>query len=154
VTATIESVRKSVTVAAPPERAFEVFTQMTSWWPRKSHHISDAGDAEAILEPREGGRWYERDQDGAECTWGYVIAWEPPERVVLAWQLTGEWKYDPDFVTEVEVRFTDEGDGRTRVDLEHRDIDRYGEGAEQVRTALSGEGGWSELLGLFAAELA
>jgi uncharacterized protein YndB with AHSA1/START domain len=150
-TATIESVRKSVTVAAPPERAFEVFTAgMTDWWPRDSHHISDADDARAILEPREGGRWYEIDQNGVECDWGYVIAWDPPHRLVLAWQLTGEWKYDAGFVTEVEVTFTPEGDG-TRVDLEHRDLDRYGDGADEVRAALGSDRGWTGLLDTFAA---
>jgi uncharacterized protein YndB with AHSA1/START domain len=153
-TATTESVRKSVTVAASPERAFEVFTtQMSEWWPRKSHHISDADEARAILEPREGGRWYEVDKDGVECDWGYVLAWEPPRRLVLAWQLTGEWKYDPALVTEVELTFSADGDG-TRVDLEHRDLDRYGDAAAQVRAAVSGEGGWSGLLQLFAERLA
>ena len=152
-TSTMESVRKSVTVAASQERAFEVFTAgHASWWPKRSHHISDAEEADAILEPRAGGRWYERDQNGAECDWGYVIEWDPPQRVVLAWQLTAEWRYDPDFSTEVEVRFIPEGAGRTRVELEHRDIERFGEAAEGVRTALSGDGGWSELLAAYAAK--
>lgn len=149
-TATIESVRKSVTVAASQERAFEVFAhEHTSWWPTDSHHISDAERADAILEPREGGRWYERDQNGVECDWGYVITWDPPHRLVLAWQLTAEWRYDPNFLTEVEVRFIAEGPDRTRVELEHRDIERFGPAAEPVRTALSGNGGWSQLLAAY-----
>ena len=142
-------VRKSISVKAPPERAFEVFTaQMTRWW-HPDHHIGKSPLKAAVVEPRVGGRWYEVGEDGTTCDWGKVLVWEPPARVVFAWQLTGEWKYDPEFVTEVEVRFIPEGSG-TRVELEHRNIEPYGEHAEAVRASLDSPGGWAGGLGLFA----
>jgi uncharacterized protein YndB with AHSA1/START domain len=144
-------VRKSVHVAASPDRAFEVFTGgIGRWWP-KSHKIGQADLDRPVIEPRAGGRWYELDVDGAECELGKVAVWEPPARLVLVWQLTPEFKYDPDLITEVEVTFTAEGDG-TRVDLEHRDLERMGEKAEAMRETVSGPGGWPALLQLFADE--
>jgi uncharacterized protein YndB with AHSA1/START domain len=142
-------VRKSILVKAPPERAFEVFTTgIGRWWPQ-SHHIGKAEMQDAIMEPRAGGRWYERGADGSECEWGRVLAWEPPQRVVLAWQLAADWQYDPNLVTEVEVRFTPEGNG-TRVDLEHRNLERFGDHADAVRAQIDSEGGWGLILQLFA----
>ena len=144
------SVTKAITVEAPIERAFSVFTEgFDSWWPR-THHIGDADLAEAVIEPREGGRFYERSVDGGECEWGRVLAWDPPSRVVLAWQLTSEWKYDRDFLTEVEVRFTAHGPARTRVELEHRNLERYGDDLEKVRDAVGSDGGWGGLLRTYA----
>jgi uncharacterized protein YndB with AHSA1/START domain len=146
------SIRRSVTVDVDREQAFTVFTEgFDSWWMR-SHHIGAAELEVAIIEPREGGRWYERDIDGSECDWGYVISWEPPGRVVLAWQINGEWKYDPTLVTEVEVTFTEEGGSRTRVDLEHRHLDRLGEAAARMRAVFDSDGGWPGLLRLFAQQ--
>jgi uncharacterized protein YndB with AHSA1/START domain len=148
------SVRKSVTVEASQARAFEVFTSgFDGWWPR-SHHIGEAEMAEAVIESHEGGRWYEKDVDGSECDWGYVIAWQPPERVVLAWQLDGEFHYDADLVTEVEVRFVADGPDRTTVELEHRHLDRFGGTREQARAALDSDGGWGGLLPMFATAAA
>ena len=142
-------VRKSIRVSAPADRAFEVFTAgIGRWWP-KSHKIGPADLDRPIIEPREGGRWYERDVDGTECEIGKVLVWDPPARLVLAWQLDPEWKYDPDLITEVEVTFTPDGDG-TRVDLEHRNLERMGEGAPAVREAVGGPGGWGGLLELYA----
>ena len=142
-------VRKSVFVKAQPQRAFEVFTSgIGRWWP-PSHHIGKAGMQDAIIEPRAGGRWYERGVDGSECEWGRVLAWEPPQRVVLAWQLNADWQFDPHLVTEVEVRFTPEGEG-TRVDLEHRNLERFGERADTVRGQIDAEGGWGLILQNFA----
>jgi uncharacterized protein YndB with AHSA1/START domain len=142
-------VRKSILVKAPPERAFEVFTAgIGRWWPR-SHHIGKAELQDAIIEPRAGGRWYERGADGRECDWGRVLAWEPPQRLVLAWQISADWQYDPNLVTEVEVRFTPEGEG-TRVDLEHRNLERFGDKAEIVRGQIESEGGWGLILHNFA----
>ena len=142
-------VRKSVHVKAPPARAFDVFTNgMGRWWPR-SHHIGQAEMRDAIMEPRAGGRWYERGEDGRECEWGRVIAYEPPLRVVLAWQVSADWQYDPDLVTEVEVRFTPDGEG-TRVDLEHRNLERFGDKAETMRSQIDAEGGWGLILQRFA----
>lgn len=142
-------VRKSIRVAAPPDRAFDVFTAgIGRWWP-KSHKIGPADLDRPIMEPREGGRWYERDVDGTECDIGKVLVWDPPARLVLAWQLGPEWKFDPELITEVEVTFTPDGDG-TRVDLEHRNLERMGERASAVREAVGGPGGWGGLLELYA----
>jgi uncharacterized protein YndB with AHSA1/START domain len=135
---TIEPIRKHITVAAPQERAFRVFTQnMTAWWP-KEHHLSRTSDLKQIgLEERVGGRWFEICEDGSECNWGKVLAWDPPRRVVLAWQINGAWTYDPDFVTELEVTFTVEGPKQTRVELEHRNLERFGADAATIRESLA-----------------
>ena len=142
-------VRKSIRVKAAPARAFETFTAgMGRWW-MKSHSIGTSPQQDVVMEPRAGGRWFERGEDGSECPWGHVIAWEPPSRVLLAWQINGEWKYDPALTTEVEVRFIPDGSG-TRVELEHRNLERFGAVAEQIRGQLDSEGGWSGLLERFA----
>lgn len=144
-------VRKSIFVEASPDHAFEVFTAgIGRWWP-KSHKIGPSDLDRPIIEPRSGGRWYELDVDGTECEIGKVAAWEPPTRLLLIWQLTPEFKFDPDLITEVEVLFTPE-DGGTRVDLEHRDLERMGDKAEAMRETVSGPGGWPALLQLFADE--
>jgi uncharacterized protein YndB with AHSA1/START domain len=146
-------VRKSIHVAAAPEHAFDLFTNgIGRWWP-KTHKISNAELDRPVIEPRAGGRWYERAVDGSECDIGKVLVWEPPARLVLIWQLTPEFAYDPDLITEVEVLFTPEGTG-TRVDLEHRDLERMGEKAEAMAKSVGGPGGWPALLALFADESA
>ena len=142
-------VRKSIFVNAPQEHAFEVFTSgIGRWWP-KSHHIGKGELDRPIIEPKSGGRWYELDLDGSQCDIGKVLAFEPPTRVVLIWQLNAEFAYDPDLVTEVEVQFTPEGSG-TRVSLEHRNLERLGDTADKMREAVDAPGGWSGLLKLFA----
>ena len=147
----IESIRRSVVVPAARERAFEVFTSgMTGWWP-SDHHIGSAPIEQIVIEPREGGRWYTRHTDGSETSTGYVAAWEPPERVVVTWQISAEWKYDPSLVTTVEVRFVAEGPDRTRVELEHRDLDRFGPDAERMHETFSAPGAWDSTLAAFAA---
>ena len=157
-TATVDDppVRKSITVKASVERAFEVFTAgIDSWWPR-THHIGKSPMKHAIVEGRTGGRCYTEQVDGTECDWGTVLVWEPPHRFVMAWQITGaHWQYEPDLSksSEVEVRFTPEADGSTRVDLEHRCFNRYGADAETMRTAVSSPNGWGGLLDLFAKRL-
>ena len=146
------AVRKSITVAAPLALAFEVFTaRIESWWPMASHHIGDAACAAVVIEPRPGGRWYERGVDGTECDWGRVLAYDPPARLVLSWLLDHEFEPDPDpaNASEVEVTFTREGDG-TRVELEHRGFERRAEGGAQVAESVAGEGGWSGLLVAYA----
>lgn len=144
-------VRKSIFVQAPPERAFDVFANgIGRWWP-KSKKISQADLDQPVIEPHAGGRWYELGVDGSECEIGKVAVWDPPSRLLLIWQLNAEWKFDPQLETEVEVLFTREGSG-TRVDLEHRKLERLGETWEGMRQAIDSPGGWSGLLALFAEE--
>ena len=144
--ATIAPVRYSVTVPIPADQAFTLFTGgFNTWW--IGHHIGQADLAEAVLEPREGGHWYERDVDGSECDWGTVVTFQPPERLVVTWQIDSHLQYDADRAraSEVEVLFA-EKDGHTRVDLEHRYLERHGEGADVVARYVSGEGGWTPIM--------
>jgi uncharacterized protein YndB with AHSA1/START domain len=144
------SVSKTVTVNAPIEKAFRVFTEgFDTWWPR-GHHIGKADLKQAVIEGKEGGRWYEVGVDGNECDWGRVLAWDPPTRLVLAWQLSASWEYDPELLTEVEVRFEAEGPSLTRVQLEHRNLDRYGDAREEMLSQFDSDGGWSGLLERYA----
>jgi len=145
--ATDTSVRTSHVVEAPIERAFSVFTEgMGSWWPPE-HHIIEADLAEMVFEPREG-----RGVDGSECRWARVLAYEPPHRVVFSWDINTQWKLetDPEKTSEVEVRFVAESANQTRVELEHRNLERHGEGWEQMRDAVGSPGGWGGGLGRFA----
>ena len=147
------SVRKSISVKATVERAFAVFTQeFNSWWPR-SHKLFEADLASAIIEGKTGGRCYQRAVDGSECDWGKVMVWEPPRRLVVAWQLDGQWQYDPDLAhaSEVEITFTPDAGGYTRVDLEHRHFERHGSSGEQVKTGVDSQMGWGGLLEAYAA---
>lgn len=147
-------VRKSVTVQASVERAFDVFTQgFGRWWPA-SHTIGKSPMKNAVIEPQAGGRWYEIGEDGSECQWGDVLAWEPPTRLLLAWRIGGDWQYRKDLLTEVEVRFVLVNEGATRVELEHRLLENMGEGAESMRQVFESEGGWSGILAGYAAEVA
>ena len=148
-------VRKTITVKASVERAFQVFTEgIDTWWPR-THHIGKSPMTKAILEGRPGGRCYSLQEDGTECDWASVTTWDPPNRVVLAWQITHLWGYQPDLslASEVEIVFTDLGDGQTRVDLEHRGFERMGPGGDVMRTAVSSQGGWGTLLQLYGTAL-
>jgi uncharacterized protein YndB with AHSA1/START domain len=150
----VEPVRKQIVVAAPQERAFRVFTQnVDAWWP-KSHHIGKTPMKAAVIEPKVGGRWYEVGEDGAECDWGKVLVWEAPRRIVLCWQISAEWKYDATLETEVEVTFTAEGSRSTRVNLEHRNLERFGEAADKLRTSFDSPGGWAGILESFAGKAA
>jgi uncharacterized protein YndB with AHSA1/START domain len=154
--ATGTAVRKSIVVEAPAERAFEVFTeQMGTWWPA-DHHILEAELAEMVLEPRAGGRVYDRGVDGSECQWARVLAYEPPSRLVLSWDINLDWKIETDYerTSEVQVLFVPEGEGRTRVELEHRNIERHGEDWEKMRDAVSSDGGWGRILEDFGARVA
>jgi uncharacterized protein YndB with AHSA1/START domain len=145
-------VNRSVVVKAEVERSFAAFTgRMGRWWPR-THSIGAAPLADVVVEPRVGGRWYERSTDGAECEWGKVLAWEPPGRLILAWQLDANWKYDPALVLEVEITFTALQGGMTRVDLEHRNLERYGDKAAAVRDMIGSDRGWLGILKSFVAD--
>jgi hypothetical protein len=142
------SVVKTVTVRAGQQHAFKVFTAgFATWWP-SSHHIGKADMAEAVMEQREGGRWYERGVDGSECDWGSVLVYDAPNRVVLSWHLNGEWAYDPDptKASEVEVRFIAEGPDVTRVELEHRHFERHGGDWAALARGVGGDGGWAGIL--------
>ena len=147
----LASVTKTVVVNVDQQRAFEVFTTgIDSWWPR-SHHIASSPLKESVIEPREGGGWYGLCEDGTKDYAGRVLAWNPPDSVILAWQITGEWRYDPDFVTEVEVHFIPETPNRTRVELEHRNLDRFGAHQSQMTETFTSDGGWNGLMQMFAA---
>ena len=145
------SVKKHMNVEAPQAVAWRVFTEkMGKWWPLSAYKIGKVNAVDAILEPRAGGRWYERGEDGSVCQWGSVLVWEPPSRLVLSWDITADWQYDPELKTEIEIRFTAEGTSRTRVELEHRCLDRYGARREEMRRVFDTEGDWGRLLQGFA----
>ena len=146
-------VKKTLVVAASPQKAFDVFTAgFDRWWPR-SHSIGESPLRTAVLEGRNGGRWYGLLENGAEAEWGDVLAWDPPNRLLLAWRIGADWKYDPALLTEVEVVFTPEGEG-TRVNFEHRLLENMGAEGEGARATFDSEGGWTGLLQMFAAEAA
>jgi len=146
-------VRKSVRVGVPIQRAFSVFVeQMETWWPAE-HHIGAQPFETIFVEPRAGGRWYERDVQGNECNWGQVLAWAPPDRVAFSWHLAPpEWKFNPDLdkASEVEIRFTAEGPSSTLVELTHSHLERHGEDFEQMRAMMDGPGAWVNTLAAFA----
>lgn len=150
------SVHTSITVQAPIARAFSMFTEgIATWWP-PDHHILEAELAEMVFEPHVGGHVYDRGVDGSECRWARVLAYEPPIRVVISWDINLRWQIesDPEKTSEVEVRFTAEGPDRTRVELEHRNLDHHGEGWERMRDAVGSPGGWDLTRFAAAAETA
>ena len=145
------AIAKTFTVRATPERAFAIFTDgFDRWWP-KTHSIGNSPLKKAVLEPGVGGRWYGLHEDGSEGLWGDVLAWEPPTRLVLAWRITHQWGYDPNLLTEVEVRFTALPGGETRVDFEHRGLERFGDSDAAAQTRVSMDGGWGMILESFTA---
>ena len=149
------SVRVSVEVHAPIERAFQVFTAgIGSWWD-PTHHILQAELAEMVFEPRVGGHVYDRGVDGSECRWARVLVYQPPHRVVFSWDVSAQWQLETDLekTSEVEVRFTAEGPERTRVELEHRNLERHGAGWEQMRDAVGSPGGWPAGMHSFAERI-
>ncbi len=145
-------VRKSVRVKVPVERAFSVFVeQMETWWP-PAHHIGEELFQSIIVEPRVGGRWYERDAKGRACDWGTVLAWDPPRKVAFSWHLGPDWKFNADLAkaSEVEIKFTAEGPAATFVELEHSKLERHGEGYERLREMLDTPDAWAGTLAAFA----
>jgi len=125
---------------------------MAGWWPAE-HHILEGELGEMVVERRAGGRMYDRGVDGTECTWGRVLAYEPPDRFVFSWNISLRWQIetDPQRCSEVEVRFVADGDARTRVELEHRHLERHGDGWEAMRDAVGSPDGWGKGLRQFAA---
>src|SRR3954467_14308438 len=145
------AVRSSIVVDALIDRAFTVFTEgIGSWFPPE-YNLLPVPIVDRVFEPRVGGRIYDRGEDGSECHWARVLAFEPPARVVFSWDIGPQWQIetDPANTSEVEVRFTEEAPDRTRVDLEHRHLDRHGDGWEHTRDAIAGEGGWATCLQAF-----
>jgi uncharacterized protein YndB with AHSA1/START domain len=156
VQATDAAVQASIVVDAPIERAFEVFTaQIGTWWPPE-HHLLQSELAEMVFEPHVGGYVYDRGTDGTECRWARVLAYEPPARVAFTWDISPAWQIESDLArtSEVEVRFVAETPARTLVVLEHRHLDRHGDGWEQLRDAVRSPDGWMVGLNRLAARLA
>lgn len=151
----IAPVRKTITVRATPERAFRVFTEgVDTWWPR-THHIGKSPMKRVVIEAHAHGRCYSEQVDGTECDWGRILVWEPPHRFVLAWQVSPNWEYESELAksSEVEVRFTPEPNGVTRVDLEHRHFERHGGDANALRMVFDGPEAWSGMLRLFQSQV-
>jgi uncharacterized protein YndB with AHSA1/START domain len=149
------TIRHEITVDAPIERAFAVFTEDFGSFKPRDHNLLPVDIAETVFEPRAGGRLYDRGVDGSECTWARVLAYEPPDRVVFSWDISPRWQIetDPERTSEVEVRFVAETPERTRVELEHRHLDRHGDGWESVRAGVDSGGGWPLYLERFAGLL-
>jgi len=149
------AVQTSIVVDAPTDRAFTVFTEgIGTWWP-PDHHLLTAELAEMVFEPRVGGYIYDKGVDGSECRWARVLAYEPPNRVVFSWNINVSWELETDLTkaSEVEIRFVEEGPDRTRVELEHRHLDRHGDGWEAMRDAVGSSNGWGFIVERFAARL-
>ncbi|HET6731716.1 SRPBCC family protein [Mycobacterium sp.] len=138
------TVRHDVVVNAPVDRAFRVFTEQFGDFKPREHNLLSVPIAETVFEPRVGGHIYDRGVDGSLCRWARILAYEPPTRVVFTWDIGPTWQLETDLTrtSEVEVRFYAESDGRTRVELEHRHIERHGEGWESVAAGVDGEAGW------------
>ena len=147
------SVHASIVVDAPIERAFQVFTQDFGKFKPAEHNMLGVEIAETVFEPRVGGRLYDRGEDGSECRWARVLAYEPPSRLVLSWNISPQWQIetDPAKTSEWEVRFVAETSQRTRVEIEHRNLDRHGGGWEGVRDGVGGDQGWPLYLSRYAA---
>ena len=149
------TVRREIVVAAPVDRAFRVFTEHFDQIKSREHNMLAVPIAESVFEPRAGGRVYDRGEDGSECVWGHVLAYEPPDRIVFSWDIGPTWQLetDPARRSEVEMRFIAESDTRTRVELEHRHLDRHGEGWEGVAMGVGADDGWPMYLNRFAAAI-
>ena len=146
------TVRAQVIVDAPVDRAFRVFTEQFDKIKPREHNMLAVDIAETVLEPRVGGRIYDRGVDGSECQWARVLAFEPPDRIVFSWDISPRWQIetDPEKFSEVEVRFVAESPDRTRVELEHRNLDRHGDGWQAARDGVAADDGWPLYLRRFA----
>lgn len=145
-------VKQSIVVEAPIERAFKVFTEEFGSFKPREHNLLGVVIAETVFEPRVGGHIYDRGVDGSECRWARVLAYEPPDRVLLSWDISPQWRIetDPEKSSEWEVRFIAETANRTRVELEHRKLERHGDGWEGVRDGVDGDQGWPLYLRRYA----
>jgi uncharacterized protein YndB with AHSA1/START domain len=150
--APLTAVRRSLVVQATIEVAFKVFTEQFDRIKPREHNLLGVEIAETVFERRVGGCLYDRGADGSECRWARVLAYEPPHRLLISWDISPRWEIepDPDKTSEVEVRFVPEGANRTRVELEHRNLDRHGDGWPTLRDGIGGEGGWPLYLQRFA----
>jgi uncharacterized protein YndB with AHSA1/START domain len=150
------AVTKEIVVNAAIEDAFHVFTARFGDFKPREHNLLGAPITETVFEPKVGGHIYDRAEDGSECHWARILAYEPPSRVVFSWDIGPAWQVeqDPENTSEVEVRFTADGPTRTRVELEHRNLDRHGAGWEGVREGVDGEAGWPLYLQRYAELLA
>jgi uncharacterized protein YndB with AHSA1/START domain len=150
------SVRHAVVVNAPIERAFSVFTEDFGSFKPREHNLLSVEIAETVFEPRAGGRLYDRGVDGSECNWARVLVYEPPDRVVISWDINPQWQIETDLekTSEVDIRFIAEAPERTRVELEHRNLDRHLDGWEAVRGGVDSDGGWPLYLSRFAERVA
>ena len=151
--ATSTVVRRQIVVQAPIERAFAVFTERFGDFKPPEHNLLKAPIAETVFEPRVGGHIYDRAVDGSECRWARILAYQPPDRVVFSWDISPQWQIEtePDNTSEVEVRFIAEAPGRTRVELEHRNIDRHGPGWQSVADGVANDAGWPLYLARYGA---
>jgi uncharacterized protein YndB with AHSA1/START domain len=146
------TVRHSIVVNAPIEQAFKVFTEDFGQFKPPEHNLLGVEIADTIFDARVGGHVYDLGVDGSECRWARILAYEPPHRVVISWDISPYWQIetDPDKTSEVEVRFIAESPQRTKVELEHRNLDRHGEGWEGVREGVNGDQGWPLYLQRYA----
>lgn len=137
-------VRQQVTVDLAADRAFALFTEQFDKIKPREHNLLGVPIAESVFEPRAGGAVYDRGTDGSTCRWARVLSFEPPSRFVISWDINPRWEIetDPGRCSEVEVRFVAESEDRTRVELEHRHLDRHGEGWESERDGVLGQNGW------------
>ena len=146
------TLRKQITVEVPIDKAFRVFTEgFDNWWPR-THHIGKPAMKQAVMEMKQGGRWYEIGVDGSTCEWGKVLKVDPPTRLLLSWQIDANFQAAPNLETEVEVTFLSEGPNRTLVTLLHKHLDRFGADYEKIMGSIGSDGGWLGLMKVFAAE--
>jgi uncharacterized protein YndB with AHSA1/START domain len=148
----VTTVRHSVVVDAPIDKAFKVFTEDFGRFKPPEHNLLGVEIADTVFEARVGGSLYDRGLDGSQCRWARVLAYEPPHRLVISWDISPYWQIetDPDKASEVEVRFISESPDRTKVELEHRHLDRHGEGWESVREGVDGDQGWPLYLRRYA----
>jgi uncharacterized protein YndB with AHSA1/START domain len=147
------TIRRQIVVDAPIDRAFAVFTERFGDFKPAEHNLLAAPIAETVFEPWIGGNIVDRTADGTECRWARILAYDPPKRVVFSWDISPQWRVetDPELTSEVEVRFVAETPDRTRLELEHRHLDRHGPGWESVRDGVADDAGWPLYLARYAS---